>query len=220
MVSMLFAALFASGTIAADITTSVWLPGAANANQTLIGSVIEKNGDQTILSLSFASTPSTPDYYSRAPSTVTMGGTTYIAYNVSASDSGIANAATVTIELECKRQSGASAIPTCTLSTLGANRIVSEVCGGLLSQYYINNFPLIITAGTEKLGVSAGATPKASSATVTQSGAGFGVARIAGPSQTNSGSGSAQQATGAATPMKTAAPALVGLGAAAAAFFL
>jgi hypothetical protein len=250
MSSVLIAALLTICASAADVTTSIWLPGAANANQTFLGSVIEQSGDQTILALAFAQTPSTPDYFTSAPGTATVGGTTYVAYNVSGVDTEGANAATITIELECRRPSGgASAVPTCTLSTLGAGRLVSDLCAGLTvaslpeyctnsdavnveqtetfsgeSQFLINNYPLIITAGTEKLGALAAATPRASSASVTAaaaaSGSGSGTAASAAPSRTVSGaSGSVQQATGAAAPMKTMAPAL-GLGAAAAAFFL
>jgi hypothetical protein len=228
MPSTLYAALFATAATAANITTSIWLPGAANANQTFVGSVIEQNGDQTVLALAFANAVSTPDYFSSAPDQVTVGGTTFVAYKVSATDAG-SNATTATIALECNRESGGiSAVPTCTLSTMGAANVIGDVCAGLTvaslpeyctqssavsveqvqtfsgeAQYYVNNYPLIITAGTEKLGASA--TPATGSAAVT-------VARA--------GSGSASQATGAASPMKTMAPALAGLGAAVGAFFL
>jgi hypothetical protein len=230
MPSTLYATLFATAATAANITTSIWLPGAANANQTFIGSVVEQNGDQTVLALAFASAVSTPDYFSSAPDQVTVGGTTFVAYKVSATDAG-SNATTATIEVECNRESGGiSAVPTCTMSTLGAADVMGDVCAGLTvtslpeyctqssaisveqiqtfsgeSQYYFNNYPLIITAGTEKLGASAAATPTAGDASVT-------VARA--------GSGSASQVTGAAVPMKTMAPALAGLGAAVGAFFL
>lgn len=236
------------------------------------------------MSLSFADPPKSPDneYYYSAPAMVTIGGTTRVAYMVSGSDSlASSNGPAVTIQLDCQRSSGGiSAVPTCTQSTLGANDALSGVCAGLSVaslpdyctaadaqtfdqtmtmsgelQYYINNFQLIITAGTEKLGVSAAATPSASSAAVTgvaglngtTSGA---VAAGSGPTSGSAGSssgttkgsvgsgsgdngggvaasrtsagasGSAQQATGAAVPMNSMAPALAGLGAAAAAFFL
>ncbi|KAH7406817.1 hypothetical protein DE146DRAFT_689788 [Phaeosphaeria sp. MPI-PUGE-AT-0046c] len=219
MPSFFHAAILATVASAADITTSIWLPGAANANQSFVGSVVEQNGDQTVLSLAFANAVSTPDYFRSAPDSVTVGGTTYVAYKVSGTDSAGPNAAAVTIELECRRPSGGpSAVPTCTLSTLGANSVLGGVCSGFgESQYFINNYPLVITAGTEKLGASAAATPSAGSASVT----GAGSSAAAAPSQSGpSASVSPQQATGAAPPMRTMAPALVGLGAAAGAFFL
>jgi hypothetical protein len=248
MATILYGALFAAAAIAADITTSIWLPGAANANQTFLGSVIEQSGDQTVLSLVFANGSSASDYFRSAPQQVTVGGTTFVAYNASATDEGASSAAAVTIELECRRSTGGiSAVPTCTLSTLGARGMVSDLCAGLTvaslpeyctassavnveqtqtfsgeSQYYINNYPLVITAGTEKLGASAAAVLSSGSASVTgaASGAGSGTFGIAAaPSSTISGaSGSVPQATGAAAPLNTVAPALVGLGAAVGAF--
>jgi hypothetical protein len=250
MSMILYSALFVATASAADITTSIWLPGAANANQTFLGSVIEQSGDQTVLSLAFANAPSTPDYFRSAPQQVTIGGTTFVAYNASATDEGASSAAVVTIELECRRSTGGiSAVPTCTLSTLGAGGMVSDLCAGLTvaslpayctassamnveqtqtfsgeSQYYINNYPLFITAGTEKLGASAAAAPSSDSVSVTGAGSGAAPGTVgisAVPSSTVSGSfGSTPQATGAAVPLKTVTPALVGLGAAVGAFFL
>jgi hypothetical protein len=248
MTSLLCTALLATTALAANITTSIWLPGAANANQTFLGSVVQHSDDQTILALAFANAPSTPDYFRSAPDQVTVGGTTFVAYNVSATDSKASNAASVTIQLECRRSSGGvSAVPICTLSTLGAGNVVSAVCAGLSVslpeyctassavnvaqtqtfsgeyQYYINNYPLIITEGAEKLGASVAATPNAGSASMTGSSSVLGSAGGGGatPSPTSTrASGSAQPATGAAGPMRTMAPALVGLGAAVGAFFL
>jgi hypothetical protein len=219
--SILFAAILATAVGAQELTTSIWLPGAANANQTFHGSVIEQNGDQTVLALKFADAPSTPEYFRSAPDQVTIGGTTFVAYNVSASDTMSPDAAPITIALQCRRPSdGVSAVPTCTMSTLGAGQLLNDVCAGLSveslpayctessaanyeqietmsgdAQYFVNNYPLIITAGVERLGPSAVAAAKA-------------------------GSGTAAQATGAAAPMKTMAPALAGLGAAVGAYFL
>jgi hypothetical protein len=218
--SVLHTVILAAAASAADLTTSIWLPGAANANQSFVGSVIEQNGDQTVLALAFADAPSTPAYFRSAPDQVTVGGTTFVAYNASASDSMSPDAAPITIALECRRPSGGiSAVPTCTMSTLGADRLVNDVCAGLTveslpayctessaanyeqietmsgdAQYFMNNYPLVITAGVERLGPSAVAAAKA-------------------------GSGTAAQATGAAAaPMKTMAPALAGLGVAVAYF--
>jgi hypothetical protein len=219
--SILFAAILATAVSAQDLTTSIWLPGAANANQTFHGSVIEQSGDQTVLALKFADAPSTPEYFRSAPDQVTIGGTTFVAYNVSASDTMSPDAVPITIALQCRRPSdGVSAVPTCTMSTLGADQLLNDVCAGLSveslpaycteasaanyeqietmsgdAQYFVNNYPLIITAGVERLGPSAVAAAKA-------------------------GSGTAAQATGAAAPMRTMAPALAGLGAAVGAYFL
>jgi hypothetical protein len=244
MPSLFYTALLVTSAVAANITTSIWLPGAANANQTFLGSVIQQSGDQTVLALAFASAASTPDYFRSAPDQVTVGGTTFVAYNASATDTKASNAAAVTIQLECRQPSGGvSAVPTCTMSTLGADSVVGAVCAGLSvtslpeyctvssavnvqqtltfsgeSQYYINNYPLIITAGAEKLGASVAATPSASSASVTGARSYSGTARIAAASSQSTGS--PQQATGAAAPAMTMAPALVGLGVAVGAFFL
>lgn len=247
MSAVLYAALLATAAKAADVTTSIWLPGAANANQTFVGSVIEQNGDQTVLSLAFANAQSTSDYFRSAPDQVTVGGTTFVAYNVSATDSSGPDTASVTIELQCRRPTGGiSAVPTCTLSTLGVDNVLGSVCSGLSvaslpeyctassaanveqtqtfsgeSQYYINNYPLVITAGTEKLGASAAATPSAGSASVTGALAGSATTSGAGASESGArGSGPAEQSTAAAAPLKTMAPALAGLGAAVGAFFL
>lgn len=252
MLSLLFPALFASYAVAANITTSIWLPGAAEANMTFLGSVVEQSGEQTVLALAFLSTPTEQEYITRPPGQATVGGTTFVAYNVTAKDeAATASTVSITIGVQCRRSNGEiGAVPTCTASTLGAGPIVSDLCAGLTveslpayctesdavnyaqtltlsgeSQYYINNFALIITGGTEKLGAVAAATPNASGASVTgpvgASGSGLESGTGAAPSQTISGaSNPAQQSTGAAAPVKTMGPALVGLGAAAAAVFL
>jgi hypothetical protein len=244
MSSLFYTALLATTAVAANITTSIWLPGAANANQTFLGSVMQQSGDHTVLALAFASVASTPDYFRSAPGQVTVGGTTFVAYNASATDTEAKDAAAVTIQLECRQPSGGvSAVPTCTMSTLGAGSVLGAVCSGLSvaslpeyctassavnaqqtltfsgeSQYYINNYPLIITAGTEKLGASVAATPSAGGALATGTGSGTGAVSVAAaPSRS---SGSPQQATGAAAPARTMAPALVGLGAAVGVFFM
>ncbi|OAL56381.1 hypothetical protein IQ07DRAFT_526326 [Pyrenochaeta sp. DS3sAY3a] len=208
MSSILATTLFATFA-AAQITTSIWLPGAAEANQTFVGSVIAQSGDQTTLSLAFADGPAeSSEYYRSAPPTVTLEGTTFVAYQATAEDPLNDSDNTVTVSLECSR-SDTNAAPTCVVSTAGVEAVISE----LYSQYYLNNFQLIITAGEEKLSAVAAATPTASGASVTGSGSAV------------SGSGSAasgvpQQSTNAAGPMMTMAPALAGLGAAAAAYFL
>lgn len=259
MSSILATTLFATYA-AAQLTTSVWLPGAANADQNFVGSVIAQNGDHTTLSLAFAhGATQSDDYYRSAPDTVTIGGTSFVAYEVTAVDPVGESDKTVTVSLECSR-SEAKAVPTCTMSTIGAEAVISEFCAGLTSespatsvegqqyctdssaltfdetltlsgdsQYYLNNFPLTITAGEDKLSASAAATPTGNSASVTgsasaraSSGSRSGTAAATGPSAASSGSSSTApaQTTNAAAPLRSIAPALAGLGAAAAAFFL
>lgn len=253
MSSILATTLFATYA-AAQLTTSIWLPGAAEANQTFVGSVIAQSGDHTTLSLAFADGPAeSTEYYRSAPDTVTLGGTTYVAYQATAEDSLNDSDVTVTVSLECARS--ASAVPTCTVSTTGLEAVISELCGALStqsnatpvegqqyctdsagltsvqtltlsgdSQYYLNNFQLIITAGEEKLSAAAAATPTGTGASITGSGSaasGSGATAQSGASPTGStASGVPQQSTNAAGPMVTMAPALAGLGAAAAAYFL
>lgn len=252
MSSILATTLFATFA-AAQITTSIWLPGAAEANQTFVGSVIAQSGDQTTLSLAFADGPAeSSEYYRSAPPTVTLEGTTYVAYQATAEDPLNDSDNTVTVSLECSR-SDTNAAPTCVVSTAGVEAVISELCAGLStqshatpvegeqyctnsealtfeqtltlsgdSQYYLNNFQLIITAGEEKLSAVAAATPTGSGASVTGSGSpASGSSAQTGAAPTGSAaSGVPQQSTNAAGPMMTMAPALAGLGAAAAAYFL
>lgn len=236
------------------------MPGAANANQSFLGSVEWKEGDRTTISLACDGDCMLTEYYGTGPARVTVGGTTYVGYQASATDTGSGNA--VTVDLACSRENG-SAAPTCTMTTRDAvsesnlhnsycesqrgtstttytvtdtpwsnngdgspvPRIVTETIANMCTgdfdpnvfpqttmtmsgdeQYFINNYKLVITAGTEKLSASAASTPTGSGARSTS-----------GPSSSRS-SGIAQ-ATGVAAPMRTTAPALVGL-AAAAAFFV
>jgi hypothetical protein len=258
MSSILATTLFAASA-AAQLTTSIWLPGAGNSNISFVASVIEQSGDRTTLSLDFADpTASEDDYYGEAPATVTVGGETYAAYQATASDLFGEDDTTVTISLACER-SDTSAVPTCTASSKGFESVISALCSSAAteshvtpmeydayctetdfttettmtlsgdSQYYINQFPLIITAGTEKLGASAAATPTSSGARSTGSGSASPASGSASGSPASTGAGSAsaassgavnEQSTAAAPPMKTMVPALAGLGAAAAAFFL
>lgn len=89
------------------------------------------------------------------------------------------------------------------------------------SAVYMNEFPMTITAGTEKLDASAAATPTGSGARSTgpaasQAASPSGAVRPSGSAGT---SGSPTEVSTAGAPMMTLAP-LAGLGAAAAAFFL
>jgi hypothetical protein len=73
-------------------------------------------------------------------------------------------------------------------------------------------YQLVITAGQEKLAATAGATPSTNAAKPTGTGTSTGTGDIAGASTGTS--------AGLAAPMKTGVPALAGVGALAAAFFL
>ncbi|KAH9869966.1 hypothetical protein J1614_006887 [Plenodomus biglobosus] len=259
MSSLLATALFVSS-VAAQLTTSIWLPGAAFSDISFMGSVIEQQGDRTVLSLDFASPSATDDdIYSEVPSTVTIGGATYAAYTATASDLFGEDDTTVTIALDCER-ANTQAVPTCTMSTAGFSAIYSQLCAAIEtavpgssvesedfcteysdattvetltlsgdSQYFINNFPLTITAGTEKLSAgalstvsSASSTPSSSASPASGPVSGSGLAASTGSVAPSAASASVSSSSfsGAAAPMRTMVPALAGMGAAAAAFFL
>jgi hypothetical protein len=76
----------------------------------------------------------------------------------------------------------------------------------------IATYQLVITAGQEKLAATAGATPSTNAAKPTGTGTSTGTWDVAGASTGTS--------AGLAAPMKTGVPALAGVGALAAAFFL
>jgi hypothetical protein len=84
--------------------------------------------------------------------------------------------------------------------------ISSDENGGLAT------YQLVITAGQEKLAATAGATPSTNAAKPTGTGTSTGAGDVAGASTGTS--------AGLAAPMKTGVPALAGVGALAAAFFL
>jgi hypothetical protein len=249
---ILSAALFASFA-SAQMTTSAWMPGLSDSNMTFIGSVISANKDRTTLSIEYQSSDMTDnEMFSQAPKTVTLGSNTYVGFEVfqEVLDDGDF---TMTISAACSR-TNTDADATCVMSTSGIGPIMSALCaegeeadadyctqsGGLeiavtttLPADYFGTFPLVITAGEDKLSASAAATPSPSGASMTSgssgsaaasasSGSGTGSATGTGPSATGAASSSSTEvaeATGAA-PMMTMAPALAGLGAAAAAFFL
>ncbi|KAF2624894.1 hypothetical protein BU25DRAFT_128226 [Macroventuria anomochaeta] len=216
----------------AQLTTSIWLPGAANANQSFVASVVSLQDDRTTLSLAFDGDAIETEYYGNGPDLVTVGGTTYVAYEATATDAGSDFA--VTVNLACTRENG-NAVPTCTATTRdreAENSILASHCSSVTGsctsqigpsdfpqstvtmsgdeQFFLNNYKLVITAGTEKLSASAAATPTGSDA---QSTAASGTS-----SAGSSGSSGAPQATGAASPMRSIAPVLAGMGAAAAFF--
>lgn len=223
----------------AQLTTSIWMPGAANGRQKFVGSVIDVQNDRTTLKVAFEEGSIETEYYGMGPETVTVGGTTFIAYTVDGIDSmesttdSDAYDFTATVAYQCSR-SNAEAVPTCTIDTYGQGSDTTILPGNTEvpastttfsgdEQFLMNNFQLVITAGTEKLDASAAATPTASDAqsTAAQSTAvQASGAKSSGASATNSAASSGTaQSTGAAAPMRSAAPILAGLGAAAAFFF-
>lgn len=245
--------------VTAQLTTSAWLPGAADENQTLFGSVITQEGDHTTLSLGCGEQCISTENYGVGPKHFTVGGTTYVAYQQFTTNP--ANGFVVTMDLACSRENG-SAAPTCTTTPRGPEsenlgshcstqggistnthtvtdtpwsnnspgspiikthtQTLSNACTGVLDpdvfpqitttmtgdeQSSMNNFKLVITAGTEKLEASAAATPTGSGAHLTT-----------GISSSSAESSKVTQATGAAAPVRSLASVLAGLGAAAAFF--
>lgn len=244
--SLLLKSSLLASVAAAQLTTSIWMPGAANGDQSFVGSVIAVQNDRTTISMAFDGEGIETEYYGQGPKTVTVGGTTYVAYEVSATAVVENVSATATIDFACSRADD-SAVPTCEINTKVSGGPPDETTG--LSdattttmsgdeQYFLNNFPLVITAGEDKLGASAAATPSASEATPTGSSAqpsGTSAASAASGASASSGpvasgasaaasaassaaSSAVAQATGAAAPMHSLAPVLVGMGAFAAFF--
>ncbi len=180
---------FLSTYAAGQVTTSIWLPGAADTNQSFVGSVIAQNDDHMTLSLAFAKGPvQSEGLYTSPPKTVTLEGTSVVAYSVTGTDQGNTNNPAVTISVGCSR-SGTSIAPTCTMSTLGFQDAISALCAGLTapagyctnsaalnfaqtvtlnggSQPYLNNFQLVITAGEQKLKAAAATTTATATATM------------------------------------------------------
>lgn len=195
------------------------MPGAPDVDQNFVGSVISVQSDRTTLSIAFDGEGPGSEYYGDGPGpeTITVGGTTYVGYVASVTDEE--NNFTETVAMECARENG-NAVPTCAYSTLGQgpeSRSNTEPLTSTMTmsgdmQYYLNNAKLVITAGTEKLSASAAATPIASGAQST------GTPSTAASASSNAASSGAAQATGAAAPIRSVAPVLAGLGAAAAFF--
>lgn len=115
---------------------------------------------------------------------------------------------------ETTRTTAAELEELCTSPTSVATETTMTMSGEMAA--YMNNFELIITAGTEKIGASAAATPSSSGASLTRA-----VSSGATPAPSAaSSSGVVQQSTNAAAPAMTMAPMLAGMGAAVAAYFL
>lgn len=239
--SLLLKSTLLASVAAAQLTTSIWMPGAANGDQSFVGSVIAVQDDRTTISMAFDGEGIETEYYGQGPKTVTVGGTTYVAYEVSATAIVEDVSATATIDLACSR-ADANAVPTCEINTKvegGPADETSALSDATTTtfdgdmQYYLNNFPLVITAGEDKLGASAAATPSASEATPTgttgssaqssgtpaasrasaSSGPLASGASAAASAASSAASSAVAQATGAAAPMRSVAPVLVGMGA-------
>ncbi|KAI2474421.1 hypothetical protein Ptr902_14172 [Pyrenophora tritici-repentis] len=176
--------------------------------------------------------------------TITIGGNTYYGFEAAATDEGFA----VTISGACSRENTDAKSATCTATTIGLASAISAVCSGpqsnadlcssisdlelsmttTLPEDYFGTFPVVITAGNDLLpSASAAATPSAGSASATASGfkssqspsptgsASNAAGASSSPSQTG---GKPAEATGGAPVIMV--PALAGMGAALAAFFL
>jgi len=229
------------------------------ADIAFVGSVVEQNGDKTTIALDVTGPSASDIDDSKIPPTITVGAATYAAYEATVSDILVDDDVTVTVSLACERANTKALptciISTAGFAGLvgrlcsAAQTIVAQppatsvdFCSGMSDasgvvtttlsgdeQYFINEFPLTITAGTEKL--SAAATATASSASATASGShapasgsvsGSGMAASTGSLAPGAASASASvsHSIGAAASIQTAVPALAGMGAAVAAFFL
>ena len=115
MSKIFVSALFAASATA-QLTTSIWMPGATINDISFSASVIAQNGDQTTLSLDFARAATDDNYYGEeTPRTVTVGGTTSVAYAATVSDPfGVDENVAYTISLGCSRKD-AKAVPTCVM---------------------------------------------------------------------------------------------------------
>ncbi|KAJ4991784.1 hypothetical protein SVAN01_02634 [Stagonosporopsis vannaccii] len=223
--SLLLSTTLLATVVTAQLTTSIWLPGAANANQSFVGSVVSLQSDRTTLSLAFDGDAIETEYYGSGPNLVTVGGATYMAYEASAyqpvtsSPSYEEKYLAATVRLECTRQKS-DAVPACatTIQGVGLNNSVlaldsdavrtTMTISGELQQNYASEFKLVLTAGTEKLSASVAASP--TEATVESTGTQSGI-QLVNPS---SGPPEPTQATGAAGPLRSMRPILAGLGAA------
>ncbi|RMZ68583.1 hypothetical protein GMOD_00008305 [Pyrenophora seminiperda CCB06] len=240
MSKVLSATLFAS-LATATMTTSAWMPGMSDAQASFTASVVSVNKDRTVLSLDYNVSIDNAD----AAATITVGGNTYYGFEAAATDEGVS----VTVSGACSRANTDEKSATCVMTTVGLDSAISAVCSGpasdadlcssisglemamttTLPEGYFDTFPIIVTAGENLLpSASAAATPSASSASATAASSGFkssqtpsptgSASRGASSSSPSQTTGSPAQATGAA-PM-VMAPALAGMGAALAAYFL
>jgi hypothetical protein len=131
MSKILSTALLATAATA-QLTTSVWLPGAPVSGLSWVGSVIGVQNDHTTLSVSVKGIEAIgTEYAEEMPQTITVGGTTFIAYEATATESDF----TATVALQCERSNG-DAVPTCTMTTNGCHHDHNHERrhGGLLEQ--------------------------------------------------------------------------------------
>lgn len=175
--------------------------------------------------------------------TVTLAGNTYYAFDGAVAEQGV----TVTVVGACSRKNTDEESVTCSMSTKGFEEAMSSMCSqagasedmcasGVIENETSTTLPgayftmaqIVVTAGGDSLpSASAAATPSAGSASATGSPSASGASQSGKPTASGSAATSgasktsqpAPQSTNAA-PLMTMAPALAGLGAAAAAFFL
>lgn len=257
MPSLLSVSLLAA-TAAAQITTSVWVPGSRSFHVGYEASVIAKNGNKTTLALNFDKDTDTsrlaaesigPIIYTIAPNSWEVYTTTTlspqgdytektdctrqadpdqaicaVSFNGRAAWAGYCQDHTETVSEVRKTYrytDRASSVETVQVTynpltesypawcKSGTSLPESEAVSVLtVAASRLQMYPIVITAGVEKLGASAGATPTTT-----------------GPQVTGASSGSGTPTTGAASQQSTGAgvmvaPAFAGLGAAIAAYML
>lgn len=244
--SKIFSTALLVSCAAAQLTTSIWMPGADGSDMTIKASVMNVDKDRTTLSLALPTQSDSSDTIADIDQTVTIAGNTYYGFDASAENMGVS----VHVVGECTRKDTADKEATCTMSTKGLDAAISSLCGGsdpdpdvcnsgnlqlsmttTLPEGYFNMAEVIVTAGQSLLpSASAAASPSVGSASPTASPSGSASGSASGSDAaksdkpTASGSHDAShsskgpEATGAAAIMNVA-PALAGLGAAAA-FFL
>lgn len=240
--SKIFSTALLVSCAAAQLTTSIWMPGAEDSDMTIKASVMNVSKDRTTLSLALPTQSDSSDTIAAVDQTVTIAGNTYYGFDASAENMGVS----VHVVGECTRKDTADKEATCTMSTKGLDAAISSLCGGsdpdpdvcnsgnlqltmttTLPEGYFGMAEIIVTAGQSLLpSASAAASPSVGSASPTASPSGSASGSDAAKSDKPTASGShdashsskGPEATGAAAIMNVA-PALAGLGAAAA-FFL
>lgn len=223
------------------------MPGNGESDVSYEASVIKVENDSTTLSLSVKGLSDMTEAIDSIAQTVTLAGNTYYAFNGAAAvaEAGV----TISVVGECSRENTDEESVTCSISTKGLEEAMSSACAeaGVSEEYcasgasdsststtlpgeYFNMAQIVVTAGGDSLpSASAAATPSVGSASPTASPSasnasesGKPTASGSEPAASSAGSKTSQpvpQSTNAA-PLMTMAPALAGLGAAAAAFFL
>ncbi|EOA85193.1 uncharacterized protein SETTUDRAFT_90080 [Exserohilum turcica Et28A] len=238
--SKIFSAALLASCAAAQLTTSIWMPGADSGGVSLKASVVKVDKDRTTMSMALP-TESGSSELADIAQTITVAGNTYYGFDANAADMG----ASVYIVGQCTRKDTSEKVATCTISTKGLDAAISSFCGGddadpdvcsggsaletsmttTLPEGYVGMFPIVITAGENLLpSASAGGSPSATGASATASSTPSGSQAVKSDKPTASGSKDASPTSkstdsAGAAPIMTMVPALAGLGAAAA-FFL